>query len=341
MLKLYDEKKNTDKISAIISEMKRYKKISLLAGRWGQDNRDWLVDKEKQTISQSISSIRFMSKQAAEDLYNLSKELVAEIGIEYIPAKLNKEGKVAEKLLRQDVKKAQENMENLSEEEIKQLNEEFERRKEAIWANEDYLEQKAQELHHTAMLIDFASILRAIQMNTCLDTRQIKILIELGYFSEFGGSGKLMKIFNEFTSGVNKLTKSTKSFVTRLDKLREYEDSLPDEELPIRERLQSEQENIGLCLTTNPEESRNTYFVRAVDEKWGTSATLYSIATGNTGTVRFRKSDIQKIPVAPNQIIKIVDGNRSPRYTYKGGKRTPIPGENEYWVKSYSIMKTA
>ena len=60
MLKLYDEKKNTDKIAKIISEMKRYKKISLTAGRFGQDNRDWFVDKENNTISQSLSSIRYM-----------------------------------------------------------------------------------------------------------------------------------------------------------------------------------------------------------------------------------------------------------------------------------------
>ena len=73
MLKLYDEKGNKDKIAAIIAEMKRYKGIRLTPGRLGQDNRDWLIDKENQCISQSLSAIKFVSKQAAEDLYRVGQ----------------------------------------------------------------------------------------------------------------------------------------------------------------------------------------------------------------------------------------------------------------------------
>ena len=341
LLKLYDEKKNTEKISAIIAEMKRYAGIKLLPGKWGQDNRDWLVDKDNKTISQSLSSIRYMSKQVAQDLFDLSSRLDAYIGTTNIPAKLNKEGKALEKALKEEVKATQKIAETMSEEEINRKNAEFDRRREAIWNNENNLEQKAQTIEQTILLTDFSSVLRAIQMNTCLDARQIKILIELGYFNMFGGSGKLMKVYNEFFEGPNKLTKTTKSFASRLDKLREFENSLQDEELPIRERLQSEQENIGLCLSTQPDASRDTYFVRAVDAKWKTTVTLYSISSGASGNVRFRKADVEKVPVVPNQLIKIIEGNRTPRYVFKGGKRTQIPGEKEYWVKSYSILRTA
>ena len=331
MLKLYDEKKNTDKISAIISEMKRYKGIALLAGKWRQDNRDWLVDKDHQTISQSLSSIRYMSKQVAEDLYALSQNEEAEMGVEFVTAKLNKEGKAQKKAL--TVLLNQPNSEAAIEDIERQLAE--------LITKPEYLETQAQEIHHQAKLDCFTNVLRAIQMNTCLDTRQIKILIELGYFEEFGGSRKLMRIYNEFFEGKNKLTKTIKSFNERLDKIREFEDSILDEELPIREKLQSEQENIGICLTTDPEMNKSTYFVRAVDEKWGTTVTLYSISSGKSGNVRFRKADLQRKPIAPNQIIKIIDGNNSPRYTYKGGKRAIIPGEKEYWVKEYTIIKPA
>lgn len=331
MLKLYDEKKNTEKISAIISEMKRYKGIKLLAGKWGQDNRDWLVDKQNQTISQSISSIRYMSKQVAEDLYSLSQQTEAEIGVEYVLPKLNSEGRAQKRLLMQLLKETSNNkqLEDIS----RQLNE--------LTNKPEYLEVQAQEIHHTAKLDSFTNVLRALQMNTCLDTRQIKILIELGYFEEFGGSRKLMRIYNEFFEGENKLTKSIKSFIQRLATVREFEDSILDEDLPLQEKLRSEQENIGLCLTVDPQCSGNTYFVRAVDEKWGTTVTLYSISNGKSGNVRFRKADLQKKPVAPNQVIKILEGNRSPRYTFKGGKKAVIPGENEYWVKAYSIVKPA
>lgn len=71
MLKLYDEKGNKDKIALIIAEMKRYQGIRLTPGKFGQDNRDWLIDKDQHSISQSLSAIKYVSKQAAEDLYQV------------------------------------------------------------------------------------------------------------------------------------------------------------------------------------------------------------------------------------------------------------------------------
>lgn len=342
MLKLYDEKKNTDKISAIIAEMKRYKNITLLSGKWGQDNRDWMADKENQTISQSISSIRYMSKQVAQDLYDLSRQKTAEMGVEYIPAKLNAEGKKVLKQLKTVMKKAYEIADRLSAEEVEDINKKVAKLEEDIWNTPDFLEVQPREVHHVEELNCFTNVLRALQMNTCLDTRQIKIMIELGYFSRFGKSGCLMKVYQEFFEGNNKLTKTIKSFMPRLKAIRDYEDYLglfSDEELPMQQRLISEQENIGLCLSTDPEANKSTYFVRDVDEKWGTTVTLYSISNGKSGKVRFKKDDVRKHPVSPGQMVKIIDGNSSPRYTYKGGHRTQIPGEREYWVKSYSILR--
>lgn len=343
LLKLYDEKKNTDKISAIIAEMKRYKDISLLSGRWGQDNRDWVVDKENHTISQSLSSVKYMSKAVAEDLYRLSQQTEALIGIEYIQPKLNKAGRERKRELQkseEEVKKAFDEG-NISAEEAQDRANKISMEILSLVTVDEYLETKASEIQHTASLDCFTNVLRALQMNTCLDTRQIKILIELGYFSAFGGSGKLMKVYNEFFEGSHKLTKTIKSFNERLSAVREYEASLPDEELPVYIKLRSEQENIGLCLSTKPDEDKSTYFVRNVDEKYGTTVKLYSIWSGKSGSVRFRKADLLKQPVSEMQVIKIIDGNKTPRYTLKGGKRVPIPGETEYWVKQYRILKPA
>lgn len=74
LLKLYTEKGNKDKISLIIHEMKRFAGISMTTGRFGEDNRDWYVDKEHQTISQSISSIKYISKACARQMYKLKDE---------------------------------------------------------------------------------------------------------------------------------------------------------------------------------------------------------------------------------------------------------------------------
>ena len=72
MLKVYTEKKNKEKISAIASEMKRYKNIRVIPGMFGQDNRDWYIDKRSHTISQNLSSIKFISPNVPESMLELA-----------------------------------------------------------------------------------------------------------------------------------------------------------------------------------------------------------------------------------------------------------------------------
>lgn len=72
LLTLYTNKGQKDKISLAADEMMANKGIKFNIGKFGQDNTDWYIDKEKRTISQEVSSIKFMSKQAAIDLYKAS-----------------------------------------------------------------------------------------------------------------------------------------------------------------------------------------------------------------------------------------------------------------------------
>ena len=262
MLKLYDEKKNTDKISSIISEMKRYKNITLNTGRFGQDNRDWIVDKENETISQSLSSVRYMSKKASYDLYVAGQQKYD----------------------------------------------------------------------------SFTDVLRKLQMETCLDTRQIKILIELGYFRDYGGSAKLMKVYDEFFEGKQKLTKTIKSFESRLESCRNYEKSLSNEELNIGQRLNSELSNVGLCLSVDKTQPDNLYFIRTIDAKYGIKATLYSVHRGTTGVIRFRKDDFAKHSFKEGDCLILRQFNKSPRYINHGGERTAVPGEYDIWARQYSVL---
>ena len=285
MLKLYDAKKNTDKISAIISEMKRYKGINLTAGRFGQDNRDWMVNKEDHSISQSLSSIRYISKKAAQDLYELGR--VKRISEDDMHAVLASSNPTTDRVPAYDT---------------------------------------------------FTDVLRAMQMETCLDTRQISILIELNYFEPFGKSGKLMKVYNEFFEGKNKLTKTVKSYEARLEACREYERSLPDEDLPVGQRLKSELENIGLCLSTDKSQPNNLYFVREIDTKYGVKAKLYSVQRGTTGLVKFKKSDFAKQEFKEGDCLRLVSFSKSPKYIYKGGTKTAVPNEYDIWAKEYVML---
>lgn len=353
MLKLYDEKKNKDKISAIISEMKRYKGIQLLPGRFGQDNRDWLVDKKNATISQSISSIRYMSKEAAEDLYRIGSQNEAEMGVIYTPAVLSAEAKKNINAVKKKWKQFKEIYDTpedplMSEKELADLQAAKEHAEKEGAMLEELLEEikddsksyekQAEEIHVTAKLDCFTNVLRAIQMNTGVNTRCIKVLIDIGYFSQFGKTGKLTNVFNEFFEGKNKLTKGIKSFQQRLEYLREYEASLPDNDLPVGLRLQAEYDNIGLCLSVDPGSPANLYFIESVEDKYSVRAKLYSVQRGTTGIIRISKKQQEKHPLREGLCMRMIEYNMRQRCSFKNGTRTPIPGEKDCWVTNYAIV---
>lgn len=263
MLKLYTEKGNKDKIAAIIAEMKKYKGIRMKPGQFGEDNRDWFVDKENQTISQSLSSIKFISPQAAQDLYDSSK---------------------------------------------------YE-------------------------LPTFVDVLHHLLINTCLNTRQIEVQISIGYFSQYGGKKKLATVYQEFFKGKNKITKTqvSKTICKRMTELKAIESEVPNEDTSIGHQLMSENENIGLCLTSSENAPANLYFVVSVDTTYGVKVKLYSVKRGTSGNVKISKKRFFEDPFTENDCIIINNGISRQRTLFQNGNRIPIPGEYEYWVTDYHV----
>lgn len=347
MLKLYDEKKNTEKISAIIAEMKCYKNIQLLSGRWGQNNTEWRTDKENNTISQSLSSIKYMSPQVAEDLYRLSQQEEAYIGSEYTSDVLTPDAKKEISKLKKQLKPLQEKAEAFLANGGDEFDEEFlalydegyplEQEIKRIENNDSSYLSRGGEKKYYAKFDCFTNVLRAIHMNTCLDTRQIEILIGLNYFEAFGKTDKLMKVFDYFFNSKNKITKQHKSFNERLENCRQYETSLEDSELPAGLRLRYEMDNIGLCLYTDPKAFTNAYFVTSIDDKYSVKLNLYNIRRGTTGLVKVAKKDYHV--VSEGSCIMIENFKKSPKYSYNKGVRTIVPGETEIWVTNYRVIQ--
>jgi len=345
-LKIYSAKKNKDKVASIISEMKRYQNINITPGRFEQDNRDWLIDKEHQIISQNLSSVRYMQKQAAEDLYELGLKDEAFIGEIYYPDVYTKEAKTKLNKLKKELKPLQEEAKAMLDAGVDAFDEKFlslydkglplEEEIKRIEKSDESYEQRARIETKTAKLDCFTNILRALQMNTRLDTRQIEILIKLNYFEKFGKTGKLMKVFDYFFNGDKKLTKTIKSFEERLDGCRAYEASLDDSDLEIGLRLRAEFDNVGLCITSDPA-SPNIYFVEEVDDKYSVKVKLYNVKRGTTGMVKIAKKDYHTMGVG--SCIVIEKYNPKPRYIYRNGTRTAVPGEQDIWVTSYRVLQ--
>lgn len=347
MLQIFSEKKNKDKIANIIFEMKRYKDIQITPGKFGQDNRDWLIDKDNHTISQNLASIRFMSPQAAEDLYNLGQQEEAYIGSEYTTDVFTPEAKKEITKLKKKLKPLQEKGEaflanggDTFDEEFLALYDEgypLEQEIKRIENDSNSYVSRGGEIKHYAKLDCFTNVLRALQMNTCMDTRQTEILIGLNYFNRFGKSGKLMKVFNEYYTGEKNLkNKNLKSFEERMELCRQFEASLEDSELPAGLRLRYEMDNIGICLSTDPNAPTNAYFITAIDDKYSIKINLYNIRRGTTGLVKIAKKDYNVIP--EKSCIAIESFRKGPKFTYNKGIKTIVPGETEFWITKYKLL---
>ena len=264
LLKLYTKKGQTEKVALCIEEMRKNQGIGFKAGKFGQDNTDWFIDKEGHTISQALSSVKFISPKAAEDL--------KEVGQYDYP--------------------------------------------------------------------DFTHVLRTLQMDTCLNTRMIDVLIRLDYFDKFGKSGKLLKIFEEFFNGKNKVTKTVKSAGDRIAAISEMESRMTDEEISIKEKLDAEVNYIGLPISSNPA-ANGLYYIQELDDKYAIKMRLYNISRGSTSPViRLTKQEAARLKPAVGDVIR-VNGSclkQKPKYTYKDGTRRDT-GETEWWLDDYRKVK--
>ena len=127
----------------------------------------------------------------------------------------------------------------------------------------------------------FTDLLVYLRENTTVDARQIKVLTTIGFFSEFGKNKKLLEIVDKFFERYKK-TYVTKTKEARIAELKSFEASLPDEYLPLVQRIASDRELLGYVSFTQPELPKNFCFVLAIDAKYTPRVTLYCIATGKS-----------------------------------------------------------
>lgn len=264
LLKLYTEKGNKEKISLIISEMKRYKGIHVIPGRFGEDNTDWTADKNNRTISLNLASIKFISSNVPKEMLKLSSGTYSY----------------------------------------------------------------------------FVDLLRDIQMKTKVNTRQLEILIKLNYFSPFGKTGKLKALYDAFFDGENKIAKSycERTVIKRMDALRQLEEKLPDEELPMADRLQTELDTMERCISCDPSINRDTYFITEIDDAYGVKIRLYSMQRGTMGTMKMTKKNYTYYNLKPGMVVRLDEWVKRPKYEFKGGKRAIVKDQYEYWLESVSIL---
>jgi DNA polymerase III alpha subunit len=192
------------------------------------------------------------------------------------------------------------------------------------------------------------------------NSRQREILIKLGYFESFGGSLKLLKLCDLYDLyhgkkilkkdklnlplelvekyAISETTKQFKFDGSSMDAMiREFAAMIPDGDIPLRTRLESEAEYLGYISYTNPK-FQNVGFVIDVDTKYSPKISTYRLDTGEIITYKLAKAAYQKNPFDKGNIIKFYSEDR-PKSRKVDGEWVKL-SETEPWITSYIVKHT-
>ena len=198
---------------------------------------------------------------------------------------------------------------------------------------------------------------------TSINSRQLKILIELDFFSEFGDINYLCSIYKLFTSlngkknirkdNVQKLGLSdevlAKYSTSIADKtyigvdtssiIKQQESLFPRNTTKLKDKIRLQIEHLGNVNIVD-EKFKGIVVVQNLDVKYSPKLQVYALANGNVLDVKIDKKTFKKHPLNNGDIIKIVKQKSKPKMTRNvDGSFSPIVGTKEWWIQEYHIVE--
>ena len=179
------------------------------------------------------------------------------------------------------------------------------------------------------------------------NSKQLSILIRLNYFSEFGGSLKLLKIAELYDkyNGKKVLKKEkldlpievvTKYAKSETEKQYRFEEEgmtamlselcslVPDESLPILAQIDAQKNFLGYIDLVDPTKPTKAVILD-INTKYTPKLSLYRLYDGQTISVKLKKKDYESNPIASGMIID-----------YRTMKKPAWKKDGENWVQDYS-----
>lgn len=182
----------------------------------------------------------------------------------------------------------------------------------------------------------------AVRLNgspIAINSRQMKILISLGFFSEFGNNKKLLNIyeaFDKFYSPKHKI----KTKIERYAKVLQIESELEDERLSLVEQCTAELEFLGHAETIDEKMPPNIMMLVEVEiHKTRTSSKAYQFSTGEVRQFKMGSKMYAQVPFEERDVIEIINADIKPKNKKINGVWRPHPTEKEAWLKEVKFIR--
>jgi len=245
----------------------------------------------------------------------------------------------------------------------------FDKEKNVIYkgiASIKYLNSKVADAFDSIKDIDFKDFVHLLavvkERNLPVNSKQIKILIELGFFEEFGEIKYLMKQYEYFDLlydkkqmkkekadhlGIpydlirrNALKESEKTFtkVNMDGLLHDFIKVMPYEKTTFVDKVKYQLQNLGYIDIVD-DLYKSYVVVLDVETKYTPKVKVYALANGNTISVKVAKKDFNKNPLQVGDIIQVTDQKKKARVKMSSdGRFVPLENEFDWWLTKYRTI---
>lgn len=210
---------------------------------------------------------------------------------------------------------------------------------------------------------DFIDLLAVIKEESLpVNSKQLKILIKLNFFEEFGEIKNLLKQYEYFDAlyGKKQMKKekseslgipieivrnnaereSEKTFtkVNMMGVLKDFVRVMPYEKTTFVDKVHYQLENLGYIDIVDSQ-YKGYVVVMNVETKYTPKAKVYALANGNTLFVKIAKKDFSKKVLQDGDIIHITDQKKKNRVKMSSdGRFVPVENEFDWWITKYELV---
>ena len=196
--------------------------------------------------------------------------------------------------------------------------------------------------------------------NCSVDSRQLKILINLNFFEEFGEPNYLLNASEIFYNFPDKqiskerlevfhvndddvrplcLKETAKMFsqYNKIDLVTEIIKHAPYHKRTLKEDLDAQNEYLGY-FTVSGEQYRGIGYVKEVDTKYSPKLKIYGLKRGEMFDCKIDRRTFNKNKLNKGDLIRITGQITKPKSRLIDGKWEPIPDTSDLWITKYQVV---
>lgn len=210
----------------------------------------------------------------------------------------------------------------------------------------------------------FIDLLYDLKDKTSINSRQLKILVELDFFEEFGDTNYLLRLINlydEFGGKVQIKKDKLDNFKISYDLVRPFAEKETEKMFTkiyskgllstlakqqgnikrrtLKEKVAAQIEHLGYLDIADARYSRMLAII-SIDTKYSPRLKVYSLKNGTMLDCKIDKRTYRKKKLEKGDIIKVTGQNKKPKTRRtEAGTYEPIPGTSEIWLTGYEKVE--